>query len=438
MDKKTVSLLIVTLFLVSIFTNTEVPANILSISKLNDGDNLDQENNETTGTPFGVGTGRGFNTAQSFKPTYNIITKICLHKGGMYGSGGGNPSMNELALRKELDGNNIAYVNREVSLEDGTLYDWVEFDIPDTEVIPGNTYYVVWGTMEFFCEIGWYATGWRYESDPYADGEAMKKESNGTWNYNSLAKDMHFRTYGRNGNDGNHPPGTLEVISSTTEGKIDQDFAFEFRTSANDDDKIKYRIELREKPNLGRKEEPDVIITDLFNPSEINNVNLNIEKPSVYWMKVTALDEKNAESTNSEEIGPIYATDQQNSAPNKPIISGTRDGQILKEYEYSATSWDCDKDQIFYMFDWGDGANSDWVGPYNSGETCSASKIWEKPSFYDVRVKSKDSDDAESEWSDIIDVLMPKNKCYNPLMNYFEKILQNQPYLKSLFEYLLR
>ena len=438
MDRKIFSLLIVSLFLLSTYASFGTLANELSISKIYDGDTLDQENNETTGTVSCVGTGRGFNTAQSFKPSYNIITKIHLHKGGMYGSGGGDPSMNELALREELDGNNIAYIKKEVSLEQGTLYDWVEFDIPDTEVIPGNTYYIVWGTMEFLCEVGWYSTGWRYEGDPYPEGKAMKKDENGDWNYNSLAKDMHFKTFGREGNDGNLPPGNLEVISSTTEGKIDRYLTFQFRTSSNDNDKIKYRIGLQEKPELGKYEEPEEIITDLFNPSESNTVNINIEDPSVYWMKVTALDEKNAESTNSEEIGPIYVNDYKNSAPNKPLISGKREGKILKEYEYSATSWDCDKDQIWYMFDWADGTKSEWVGPYNSGETCSVTKIWLKPSHYDIRVKSKDGNDAESEWSDIIKVSMPINKHSDRTINFFQKIIQTHSNLKSLFKLILK
>jgi len=46
---------------------------------------------------------------------------------------------------------------------------------------------------------------------------------------------------------------------------------------------------------------------------------------------------------------------------------------------------------IFLIWDWGDGEFSDWMGPYSSGETSSASHAWSAPGVYDIRVVLKDN-----------------------------------------------
>jgi hypothetical protein len=70
------------------------------------------------------------------------------------------------------------------------------------------------------------------------------------------------------------------------------------------------------------------------------------------------------------------------------------------EYTFNATTIDCEGDQIYYMFDWGDGKYSGWVGPYNSGDTGSASHIWIKAGILEVRAKAKDEYGRECGWSE--------------------------------------
>ena len=97
--------------------------------------------------------------------------------------------------------------------------------------------------------------------------------------------------------------------------------------------------------------------------------------------------------------------------PNKPSTpSGKVNGKINVEYIYTSVTTDLDGDQIYYLFDWGDGTNSEWVGPFNSGVEGSASHRWTMKGNYDVRVKAKDVYDAESPWSDPLSVTMPRDK----------------------------
>jgi hypothetical protein len=88
--------------------------------------------------------------------------------------------------------------------------------------------------------------------------------------------------------------------------------------------------------------------------------------------------------------------------PEQP--SGITKGEPGIEYDFSSSTTDPDGDNIFYLFDWGDGTDSDWLGPYNSGDTCTASHTWMNPDICYVKVRAKDTYDRESDWSDSLSV----------------------------------
>ena len=98
-----------------------------------------------------------------------------------------------------------------------------------------------------------------------------------------------------------------------------------------------------------------------------------------------------------------------NNPPNKPDMpSGLKKGVLERNYTYKTSATDPDGEQLYYMFDWGDGTTSDWLGPYNSGETIEASHSWDKNGTYSIMVKVKDIHYSESNWSDPLPVSMPK------------------------------
>ena len=102
---------------------------------------------------------------------------------------------------------------------------------------------------------------------------------------------------------------------------------------------------------------------------------------------------------------------KENKPPNKPNKpSGPTSGKAGTSYTYSTSTTDPDGDQVYYWFDWGDGTNSGWLGPYNSGQTVSASHTWSEKGSYNIKVKAKDTNDAESDWSDPLPITMPKSK----------------------------
>ncbi|UCF50032.1 MAG: aryl-sulfate sulfotransferase [Thermoplasmatales archaeon] len=111
---------------------------------------------------------------------------------------------------------------------------------------------------------------------------------------------------------------------------------------------------------------------------------------------------------------------QQPINPDKP--NGITYGENGKEYNYTSFSYDPQEDQIYYWFDWGDGTNSGWLGPYNSGENVTASHIWTRRWIYDIKVKAKDIYGHESGWSESLTVYIPRNRIIDlPILRFFEK-----------------
>ena len=123
--------------------------------------------------------------------------------------------------------------------------------------------------------------------------------------------------------------------------------------------------------------------------------------------------------------------------PDKPLTpSGPINGKTGEEYIYKTSTTDPDDDQIFYMWDWGDETFSDWLGPYDSGIECSASHTWYDKDSYSIKVKAKDINDIQSQWSDPLSVSMPKNKLIYRFILFY-KFLEEHPRLFPLLRQLL-
>ena len=81
------------------------------------------------------------------------------------------------------------------------------------------------------------------------------------------------------------------------------------------------------------------------------------------------------------------------------VDAGPHAGIEGEEYEFESATTDPDADELHYQWDWGDGRDlSEWMGPYASGETCTASHSWPEGDF-DIKVRAKDAWGVETEWS---------------------------------------
>jgi hypothetical protein len=124
--------------------------------------------------------------------------------------------------------------------------------------------------------------------------------------------------------------------------------------------------------------------------------------------------------------------EQPNTPPEQPQRpSGEVSGKIKTTYTYSTQTTDADGDQVYYLWDWGDGNFSEWLGPFTSGATATAEKSWTKKGTYSIRVKAKDVYGNESNWSDPLAVTMPRNQIF--MFNFFEKLERWFPHIFIFF-----
>ena len=96
------------------------------------------------------------------------------------------------------------------------------------------------------------------------------------------------------------------------------------------------------------------------------------------------------------------------SFPNKPIIAGPEEGKVGEELTFSTNSIDPYNKALRYLWDWGDGIQSEWSEPIDSGETVTTSYSWDEEGIYQVKVKVKNEDELESDWSNPFLIGIPK------------------------------
>ncbi len=120
------------------------------------------------------------------------------------------------------------------------------------------------------------------------------------------------------------------------------------------------------------------------------------------------------------------------ATPDAP--EGPTSGNVNEEHTYTASTTDPNGDEIYYLFSWGDGEYSGWVGPYTSGETGSAKHKWSEQGTYEITVKAKDEHGVQSEWSDPLIVSMPKSKAlFNPIiLEFLKSLIERFPLLEQL------
>ena len=116
---------------------------------------------------------------------------------------------------------------------------------------------------------------------------------------------------------------------------------------------------------MGTSSPPPIIAsnhtTNTFNPA--------LTYGTKYYWKIIAWDNRGASNES-----PIWNfTTVINNPPDTPSQpSGPLAGRVGEDLEYSTSTIDSEGHDLYYWFDWGNGENSGWIGPYPSGNTASA------------------------------------------------------------------
>jgi hypothetical protein len=131
------------------------------------------------------------------------------------------------------------------------------------------------------------------------------------------------------------------------------------------------------------------------------------------------------------EFTLLYDTGE-NQPP--PTITGPIKGTVGVDTEYTFMAVDSEDDQVYYYIDWGDDANSGWIGPYSSGENVTTTYTWFTTGTYMIKAKAKDTAGHESDWA-TLRVRMPCS--YKPLYQFFELLFQRFPNAFPLLRHLI-
>lgn len=198
-------------------------------------------------------------------------------------------------------------------------------------------------------------------------------------------------------NISNHPPyEPTNPYPSNGSTAVDVNVDLSWTGGDPEDDPVTYDI------YFGTASPPPKIVANHTNTTyDIGTLNIS----KTYYWKIIAYDNYN-ESTS----GPIwFFTTRKNSPPLKPEKPfGPSNGTIGSNYYFSTITTDPDKDQVYYMWDWGDGNLSGWLGPYLQGTSISACHSWNESKDYKIKVKAKDIFNEESNWSDHLTITILK------------------------------
>jgi hypothetical protein len=86
--------------------------------------------------------------------------------------------------------------------------------------------------------------------------------------------------------------------------------------------------------------------------------------------------------------------------PNKPTISGPKNGDPNTEYDFTVTATHPENGELYYYVDWGDGTDTGWDGPVGSGAGRTYSHTYTSEANFKIRAKAKTLEGAESVWAE--------------------------------------
>jgi len=152
------------------------------------------------------------------------------------------------------------------------------------------------------------------------------------------------------------------------------------------------------------------------------------DNAGVYWVSVKVTDNQNNEKTYTTTICIETKTD-------KPIIKSSDEEDGSYTFTANAAN-DLSWNEVYYLFDWGDGTYSEIYGPYDSDESVEATYSWSKSGTYKIRVKSllinsKGETIEETGWSESVSITKARSRnylSYHPMLEklftMFSNILQ--------------
>lgn len=256
------------------------------------------------------------------------------------------------------------------------------------------------------------------EENPYDE------KSNGGWfrikyGESSLGIGGFYAFYDYSGNLHPYKPTDLSPIDG--ENDVEPNGLLRWSCEDPDGDELLYTIYLS-RGTVSPTEE--YVIAERISTNSYSLDNLDIKKARSYSWIVLAEDEHESKSMSdmlSFTTRKLY----------EPYLYGPSRIKIGEEYTFTASTTETDDDEYYWFFNWGDGSNSGWIGPYGPNDEVSQSHIWNGRGEYIIRVKYK----VDGVHSDFTTLRLPVQKT-GSINIWFFYLFEEYPQLFSLLHQL--
>jgi len=182
-------------------------------------------------------------------------------------------------------------------------------------------------------------------------------------------------------------PPAAPTITGPTFGLVNKEYTYTVVATDPDGDDVYYYIDWGDNSNSGW--------IGPYNSGTQVPASHTWNSPGTYVIRAKA---KDVHHVSSEWSNPLTVTIVINRPPNKPTITGPSNVKPLIQYLFTFNTTDPDGDDIQYNVVWGDG-NSQWYGPYNSGQSVSANHRWIRLGTYYMKVRAKDQFENYGDWT---------------------------------------
>jgi hypothetical protein len=209
----------------------------------------------------------------------------------------------------------------------------------------------------------------------------------------------------------NNAPDKPDIPTGETNGIVGNSYTYTTSTETDPDgDDVLYQFNWGDGEKSNWKENP--------------SASHKWTSKGAFAVKARSKDQYGATSDWTAEL----SVNMQNTAPIKPDPPvGPAEVGKEKSITYTATTTDPEGHKILYKFDWGDGSDSGWVGPFDSNTEGSATHKWDSKGNYEIKVRAKDEYGEITDWSEPISINVPRSRSvekpifFNFLARFFEK-----------------
>jgi len=271
-------------------------------------------------------------------------------------------------------------------------------------------------------------TGW---IGPFDSGETVsrthKYTKNGSYKIKAKSKDIWDDSTWSNKivRIGNQAPSNPSV-NGPLYGEPGSEYTYTFKSSDFEEDNVWYWIDWG-----------DGNIDEWLGGEEGYEHNTSIDVNHIWDVKgfyeITA---KAKDIYNQESEETTYSLRMGNDAPEAPSVTGPQTCELDIEYEYRFVASDSEEDTLIYFVNWGDGHETNDIGPFASGDPVVLTHKWHNKGTFTIKAKVQDQIGDFSE-EGTLKVSAPKSKGFYFSFSILQWIFEHFPFEFSILRNLL-